>query len=163
MPVCCFTGSRPQNLPWRAESDPRCQNLLEQLEAEIRKAVADGFRHFISGMAAGVDIFAARIVLRLQAEQPALGLTLEAAIPCPDQDKLWPDAQKKEYARLLSLCGERTLVSEKYSVCCFQKRNEYMVDQSSLVIAVTDGRPGGTMNTVNYARSKDIRVIVLKP
>ena len=163
MPVCCFTGSRLQNLPWYGETHPRCQSLLLRLEYEIKKAIDNGYRHFISGMAIGVDTYAARAVLRLKDEQPARGITLEAAIPCPNQDKLWSAEQKKEYARLLTLCDKHTLVSEKYSVYCYQKRNEYMVDSSSLVIAVTDGRRGGTMNTVNYARSKNVPVIMLAP
>ena len=114
-------------------------------------------------IASTMDTYAARIVLRLKNEQPALNIMLEAAIPCPNQDQLWSAEQKKEYARLLLQCDKHTLVSEKYSAFCFQKRNVYMVDKSSLVIAVTDGRSGGTMNTVNYARSKQIPVIVLAP
>jgi len=161
--ICCFTGSRPQNLPWRSESDPRCQDLISRLEAEIAQAVALEYRHFISGMAIGVDTYAARAVLRLRAENPALGITLEAAIPCPSQDKLWSPPQKKEYACLLQNCDKRILVSNSYSNYCFQKRNEYMVDCSSRVIAVTDGRPGGTMNTVKYAKAKNKTVIVLNP
>ena len=33
----------------------------------------------------------------------------------------------------------------------FQKRDEWMVDQSSRVIAVYDGVSGGTKNTIDYA------------
>jgi hypothetical protein len=38
-----------------------------------------------------------------------------------------------------------------------------MVEQSSLIIAVTDGRLGGTMNTVNYARKLNKEIVILKP
>ena len=59
---CCFTGHRPEKLD-RPESE-----IIALLESEIRKAVDDGFVTFISGMARGVDIWAAEIVLRLRDE-----------------------------------------------------------------------------------------------
>jgi uncharacterized phage-like protein YoqJ len=93
--TCCFTGSRPKNLPWPSESDSRCQDLLARLEKTIKEAMEKGFRHFISGMAVGVDTYTARLIIRLKEERPTLGITLEAAVPCPCQDKLWSDAQKK--------------------------------------------------------------------
>lgn len=65
MKTCCFTGSRPKNLPWQVETDPRCENLKQRLKIEIIKAIEDGYRHFICGMALGIDTYAAHIVLRL--------------------------------------------------------------------------------------------------
>ncbi len=47
---CCFTGHRPEKL-----NMPK-KEVIAWLEAEIRKAIDDGFVTFISGMARGVDI-----------------------------------------------------------------------------------------------------------
>lgn len=55
---CCFTGHRPEKL-----HDPESV-IITGLEHEICAAIADGFQTFISGMARGVDIWAAEIVLR---------------------------------------------------------------------------------------------------
>ena len=44
-----------------------------------------------------------------------------------------------------------------------QKRNEYMVNNSDYVIAVWDGKPSGTGNTVRYAESKGKTIITIKP
>lgn len=39
------------------------------------------------------------------------------------------------------------------------RRNRYMVDRSSLLIAVYDGTPkGGTMNTLAYCRAKGLEI-----
>ena len=57
---CCFTGHRPEKL--QAPEGV----VTAALEKEIRQAIADGFNVFITGMARGVDIWAAEIVLRLQ-------------------------------------------------------------------------------------------------
>lgn len=45
----------------------------------------------------------------------------------------------------------------------FQKRNEYMVDNSSILIAYYDEREsGGTFNCIQYAKSKNKEIIYLK-
>lgn len=42
---------------------------------------------------------------------------------------------------------------DPYAVWKMQRRNERMVDHTDLLIAVWDGGPGGTANTIRYARS----------
>ena len=52
--TCCFTGHRPDKLPWRDDEwDPRCQALKERLTAALEEAYDKGMRHFICGMAKG--------------------------------------------------------------------------------------------------------------
>ena len=58
----CFTGHRPEKLN-RSE-----KSVLGGLETAIQQAIADGSNVFISGMARGVDIWAAEIVLRFRSE-----------------------------------------------------------------------------------------------
>ena len=58
----CFTGHRPEKL---TRSD---RAIRRDLEKEIRQAVADGLNVFITGMARGVDVWAAQIVLMLRDE-----------------------------------------------------------------------------------------------
>ena len=41
--TCCFTGHRPDKLPWRDDEwDPRCQELKERLAAALEEAFPDG-------------------------------------------------------------------------------------------------------------------------
>lgn len=69
----CFAGHRPHKLH-QPESV-----VIAALEEKIREAIDDGFITFISGMAWGVDIWAAEIVLRLKAEGHPIHLI--AAVP----------------------------------------------------------------------------------
>ena len=49
-----------------------------------------------------------------------------------------------------------------YTPGCMNRRNRYMVDRSSLLIAVYDGIPqGGTLNTLSYAMGKGVRTVIL--
>ena len=38
-----------------------------------------------------------------------------------------------------------------------------MVDNSDYIIAVWDGKPSGTGNTVNYAQQKNKKILIINP
>ncbi len=158
---CTFTGHRPQSLPFGFnESDERCVVLKRLLRKEVIRAIGqDGITHFISGMALGVDIFAAEIVLELKAQYKEL--SLECAIPCDSQAAKWNAKQRERYDNIISQCDIKTVLQHQYTPDCMQKRNQYMTDQADCIIAVWDGRPSGTGKTVRYAlkQNKYIRVI----
>ena len=149
---CCFTGHRPEKL-----DRPKAE-IVAWLESEIRKAVDDGFVTFISGMARGVDIWAAEIVLRLRDE--GYPIHLICASPFEGFERSWDESWRRQYADVIRKADLVRYVCKSYSRACFQIRNEWMVDRSARVIAVFDGQSGGTKNTINYARSKGIEVIL---
>ena len=76
--TCCFTGHRPEKLPWGDdEADPRCRALKRKLADAVEAAYEEGMRHFICGMARGCDLFFAEAVLALRERRG--DVTLEAA------------------------------------------------------------------------------------
>ena len=159
--TCSFTGHRPEKLPWGArEDDPRCVALKERLCRAVEQAYEDGFRHFISGMARGTDQYFAQAVLELKERLP--GITLEAAIPCESQASRWGEADRERYFRLVGLCDFETMVQHTYDRGCMLRRNRYMVDRSSLLIAAFDGTLGGTMYTVAYAMRKGVEIVTIE-
>ena len=157
---CCFTGHRPGKLPWGyCEEDPRCLALKRRIADAAEAACAEGFRHFLCGMALGCDLYFCEIVLALRERYP--DITVEAAIPCPTQADAWSPAQRARYRRLVDACDFETVVSAGYTPYCMQRRDRYMVDHASLLIAVFDGTPGGTRYTMEYAISRRIFVVDL--
>lgn len=54
----------------------------------------------------------------------------------------------------------RTYVCPRYSKASYQIRNEWMVDRSARVIAIYNGEPGGTRNTIEYANTKNVAVVI---
>ena len=157
---CCFTGHRPAKLPWRYdESDPRCLTLKGRIRDAVEIAYDQGYRHFLCGMAQGCDLYFCEVVLALRKNCP--DVTLEAAIPCPTQADSWPAAQRDRYARLLEACDYETMVSARYSSSCMLRRDRYMVDHASLLIAAFDGSTGGTRYTVEYALKRGLSIVDL--
>ncbi len=160
--VCCFTGHRPQKLPWYFnENDKRYFLTREDVKNAIIEAIKRGFNYFISGMALGYDIMCAELVLELKKIYPHI--KLECAIPCPEQDIKWNSVAKARYRKVLSQADKIMTISNHYDNECMQKRNEYMINNSSLVIALYNGKGGGTAKTIDYAKKQNCEIVVIKP
>lgn len=159
--ACCFTGHRPDRLPWGAqENDPRCRRIKERLKEALDRAYQAGCRHFICGMARGADLYFAEAVLTMREDHPEI--TLECARPCGTQADSWPAEEQARYYRILDRCNYETLVQHHYDRGCMTRRNRYMVDHSARVIAVYDGVPkGGTAQTLAYALKQGLETDIL--
>lgn len=156
--TCCFTGHRPDKLPWgNDESDLRCTALKRRISAAVEEAYERGFRHFICGMARGCDFYFCEAALELRDSRP--GVTVEAAIPCEDQASRWREADRERWFRLVGLCDFETMVQHHYDKGCMFRRNRYMVDRSGLLLTVFDGTLGGTMYTVSYAMKRGVEIV----
>ena len=67
------------------------------------------------------------------------------------------------YYDLLSKSDKETLLQQKYTSDCVQKRNQYKVDNSDYVIAVWNGKPSGTDNTVKHTMKNNKVVLLVNP
>lgn len=152
--IVAFTGHRPDKLGgYKLPNDTYikvCRDidwLLKELNPE----------KVISGMALGVDQWAANIAYKL-------GIPFVAAIPFEGQELAWPEASQKTYRILRKLASEEVIVSSGgYSADKMQIRNIWMVDNCDSLIAVWDGSKGGTGNCVEYAKSVDRKIYQIDP
>ena len=159
--TCCFTGHRPMKLPWGMnEDDPRCLSLKAELAARLEGLYALGFRRFLCGMAIGCDMYFAEAVLALREDHP--DVRLEAVIPFGDQPGRWNEKQRRRYNALIDSADRVTVLQTAYTSDCMMRRNRWMVDRSSVLLACYDGRPGGTMNTILCAERSGLRVIQIE-
>lgn len=114
-------------IPWLEENKPEC---------------------VISGMALGWDQALADCAIWMQ-------IPLIAAIPFKGQERKWPLESQQNYQRILNQATTIKIVCEgEYVSWKMQKRNEWMVDNCDLVLALWDGSPGGTANCIKYADGK---------
>ncbi len=163
--TCCFTGHRPNRLPWgKDETQPLCVTCKKLLTDEVELAYQLGFRRFWSGMAMGGDLLFAEVVLACGELHP--DVQLFAAIPCLDQTKGWSQDQTERYQRILERlpASQQILVQAERTRDCMLRRDRYMVNQSQRIIALYDGKSrGGTRYTLNYALKKGLESVVIDP
>lgn len=152
---CCFTGHRPEKL--HAAEDI----VLQRLDSAISTALQDGYTTFISGMAKGVDIWAAELVLERRRLRP--NISLICAVPYQGFGLHWKDGWTKRYEKIVQMADAVEYVCTEFSRSAYQRRNEWMVDRASLLIAAYTGESGGTRNTIKYAErtSRTIRYLQL--
>lgn len=156
-----FTGYRPEKMPFPDEKHPLCLALKKRIRAEIEKCINDGADCFFTGMARGTDMWCAEIVIELMKTHENLKLT--AIMPCRTQTSGWNSEDKLRYENILARCQGKIYVSDSYTKSCMMKRNRALVDCCDVLIAVFDGKKGGTANTVSYAQSKSRKIITISP
>ncbi len=149
--TCCFTGHRHEKLQVNEET------VKVNLRSAIKQAIQDGYITFIVGMCRGIDLWAGEIVLEEKQSNPKLYLT--AAIPHPNFESNGNDKDKVLYFKILENADDVNIISNTYYKSCYQKRNVWMVDRSSRLIAAYNGEKGGTKNTIDYAKKQDIDII----
>ena len=161
--ACAFTGHRPNKFSWRYNEDaPGCVALKKTLVEQIASLADDGYTDYLSGMAIGVDCWCSKIVLDLREKNPAL--KLHCLLPCEGQETKWPASSQKLYHAILERADSIVCVNHEYNDKCMLERDRALVQSSSLLLAVYDGRfRSGTGATVRYARKLGRELIVIDP
>lgn len=129
---CAFTGYRPQKMPFGFdETDPRCIDFKKRVRATIQTLYDMGYRHFISGGALGMDMFAAEAVVELRKQHPEV--ILEMVSPFDDQASKcrrntargttcflnWPTSLRRPVMYIRKApCSFGTVISSIMPTCC---------------------------------------------
>lgn len=151
-----ITGHRPNKLG-------NDYNLTSPLLMSIKETIMDVLISecenlkeltLISGMALGIDTLFANIAIENN-------IPFIASIPCQGQASVWSSETREKWNELLSKACQVVNVSGKilYEPYMMQKRNEWMVNNCDILIAVWDGTSGGTKNCIDYAISKNKRIV----
>lgn len=160
---CAFTGHRPAKFPWKYdENDPQCVELKAVLARQIEKLAAAGVTDFFTGMALGVDTWAAIAVLDLRERNPAI--KFHCVLPCEGQETKWSTSAQVRYRDILREADSVEYVKRTYDRKCMLERNQRLVDSAALLLAVYNGeKRGGTAATVRYAQKAGREIIVIDP
>jgi uncharacterized phage-like protein YoqJ len=146
------TGHRPDKLlGYSPAARQRVEAFAEQCLRDMRPA------QLITGMAQGWDQALAVAAVKL-------GIPFLAAVPCDGQESVWPEPAQVLYRSLLAKAGQVVVVSPgAYAGWKMQKRNEFMVDAGTEVLALWNGSDGGTANCVHYAMKKKVPITNVWP
>lgn len=129
---------------------------IDNLKEIFNKIINTGYNTFLIGMAIGFDTICFRVLYELKQKYD---IKLIACIPCENQDLKYNFKQKEIYRDMLEKADEKIYIRKEYSSTCMQKRNEFMVDNSSCLVAYLRRNFGGTYKTVEYAKKKNVVTI----
>ena len=148
--ILSATGHRPNKLGGYSAY------ALDKLRAIAYKKIEElKPEKVISGMALGWDTAVAIAALQL-------GIPLIAAVPFRGQECKWYPESVRMYNNILKKAESIVYVSEgTYAAWKMQTRNEYMVNNSDVILAMYDGSSGGTRNCIEYAKKQNKQIINL--
>lgn len=144
--IIAGTGHRPDKLPVPGV-EPYSVAHLDRLTEFAMHALLEypDLRKVLSGMAQGWDMALARAAIKL-------GIPLHAAVPFKGFEARWPTDAQRMYHLTLGQAQHVTIVSPGgFTAHKLQVRNEFLVKQSYLLLALWDGTSGGTANCLDFA------------
>lgn len=156
----CFTGHRPEKLPGNGQlSHSGLRRLLSVLYLAITESIADGKTIFLTGMARGIDIWAAKMIVDIKKQNPKIKLI--CCIPFRNQGERLSGMDKFDYGCVLEASDAVVVLADTYHSSCYKIRNQYMVEHSSKIIGVICSEKSGTGQTLRYAKKlqREIRQI----
>lgn len=179
MKTICFTGHRPDKLFGYDLNNAKYNKLRQAIIDVILNIMhneKDSEFKFITGGALGIDQLSFDILSQGREFSNNNKITLEIAVPFKDQPIKWfnkndikryegqlEDADIITYVDKLEDYRIKGYAEDKYYPAKMQRRNEYMVNNSDIVIAVWDGTRGGTYNCVKYAELHEKEIVYINP
>ena len=127
-----------------------------ELYRTLKGISEQGFRCFLVGMAIGFDTACFRALLKVKKEDPAVKIA--AVIPCVGQDAFFREKDRETYRSLIGLADYKAVLEDEYREGCMLKRNDFLLANSSLLLAYLRTKRGGTWYTVRKAQSLGIPV-----
>ena len=146
------TGHRPQF--FTPEQTVWAKSELERLAAKLRDG--NGTQVAIGGGALGADTWWARAAVRA-------GLDLWVYVPFLDQSAKWEQEDRKTWGQMLSVAQRTLVLGSGYDVRLLHARNDFMLRDADLMIAVLDPAKttGGTVSAVAKARAAGQALVVV--
>ncbi len=129
----------------------------ERLFSAVRSLYDEGFRTFLSGMAAGFDLAAAEAVLALRNELSVVRLV--CVVPFKGQQTRFSPDTRVRYERVIACADLVLTLAPHYAPDVYFRRNDFLVANSSVLVACFSGAKGGTAYTVRQAARKPMRII----
>lgn len=149
-----FTGHRQGRITTKRDE------LFTELYNTIGRLYKQGYTTYLTGMAQGFDILSAEAVWQYRNDHHAM-VRLIAVIPFRSQLGRYTNKDKHRYIRVTNI-AECIILSNDYHGGCFHRRNDYLIENASVVVAYYDGTPeGGTHYTVGKANKNKLTVINL--
>ncbi len=145
-----FTGNRLLEAPVGVSKTNFELTLRTSIRVKVLELYKVDYRFFLVGGAVGFDMLAAEEVLLLREQHPDIRLIV--AVPFRGQDLKYSESAKARYDHLIE-CADKvvTICEQGFSASAYHLRNDFLVRNSSYVIAYSNGRGRGAASTLRRA------------
>ena len=126
---------------------------------EIHESINQGYDTFIIGGARGIDLWASEFIMQMKYQGKDINLVV--ALPYKGFGANYSGSDLFFRGNAIKTASQVINVSEEYSKSCFSKRNQFMIDHSSRLIAVVSDYKSGTGQTIRYADKAGIETRVI--
>lgn len=113
----------------------------------------------MSGLARGIDLWAALAVLELKQKKPDIKLI--AVKPFQEHDKGFNESELSDLRKVISQADKVICTSPHYSKNVYAVRNKYMVEHSDKLIAFVNNYRSGTGQTIRFAQSLGLKINII--
>lgn len=167
--ACAITGHRPTRFKWKYnENNNGCKRLKRRLKEQLVQLYNKGVHRFYVGGALGVDLWSGELLLELKEQPEYSDIELVLVLPFDGHDRGWDPKSRRRLSVLRQHSAEVVIAgtAENPPAVNYKLRNQYMVDHASCLLAVYDNDRNlrsGTMQTVNYARRKQLPITLIHP
>ena len=152
-----FTGHRPEKIAGYKNDPQGCERgVREALREAVKMFYRHGYRRFMTGMADGVDLWAADEIIALREEGTMSEAEIVAVVPFVGHHRTTHHPEL--YQKVINAATTTIYVCGEYHHNCYALRNDYLVDHASALIAYWEGTPGGTQYTLRRARRNKLTV-----
>lgn len=166
--ACAVTGHRPTRFKFKYNEDySLCRKIKRTMQEQFKRLHdEEGIRRIYVGGTLGVDMWAGEIVLRLKETPGYEDMELVVVLPFHGHNIKWDERSKKRLSFLIRHSTENIIIGKDDCRESYIRRNCYMVDHASYLLAIYDNNPkmqSGTMQMVDYAKQKKLQMVLIHP
>ncbi len=132
--TCAIIAKSLVNTGFINEYEPPYSKIKEELRDTIWKLFCEGYTDFYSNCEYGISLWAAEIVIALKMYND---IKLHIVIPYEEQSTKWSEEYRDRYFAVHEKAYTVTMISNHYTKDCYDKGNQYMIEQSDIYICLS--------------------------
>ena len=141
------------NLICKNENEPPYLEIKAKLREKIWNLYCKGYDSFWLNCEYGVPLWCGEIITALAMYND---IELNIAMPYEEQSTNWVEEHRDRFFAVHADSDHVELISNQYTEDCYELADEYMIDESDLVVIV--GNPDQNNSLRKYAESMGVKV-----
>lgn len=152
--ICTIISAGQElDLICKNEYEPPYPELKSRLRSKIWELYCNGYNKFWVNCEYGVPLWCAEIIIALRMYND---IALNIAMPYEEQSTNWVEEHRNRFFRTHAEADRVKIVSNRYSIECYNLADEYMIEKSDLLLVA--GNEDSVLYGVRYAKHNNIAI-----